>query len=80
MLVVEGFFSGRGCWVSGFGELVARPCVTRVRLLFFTRCPASALRCVGPGPLGDASGSLSLALASVNLSSVCFSFCILLAL
>ncbi len=36
----------------------------------FERCPASALRCVVPGLLGDASGSFSLVLASVNVISV----------
>ena len=60
-------FSGEVCWLSGFGERDARPCVTRVRFMFILRCPASALRCVGPGPLGDASGKFSLVLASVNV-------------
>ncbi len=50
------------------------------QMVFFMRCPASALKCVGPGPLGDASGSLSLVLASVNVYSVWFFSCILLAL
>jgi hypothetical protein len=76
----EVLLSGESCIFSGFGERVARPCVTRVRLMFLERCPASALRCVGPGPLGDASGSLSLVLASVNVNSVCISCCILLTL
>ena len=65
---------------SGFGERDARPCVTRVRIVVFVRCPASALKCVGPGPLGDASGSFSLVVASVNVDFVWVSVCILLAL
>ena len=67
-----GFFSGEVWLFFRFGERDARPCETRVRLVFFMRCPASALKCVGPGPLGDASGSLSLVLASVNVYSVWF--------
>ncbi len=54
---------------SDFGERDARPCVTRVRFVLFERCPASALKCVVPGPLGDASGSFSLVMASVNVNS-----------
>ena len=70
-------FSGEVCWLSGFGERDARPCVTRVRMMFFERCPASALKCVGPGPLGDASGSFSLVVASVIVRFVCLSCCVL---
>ena len=73
-------FSGEVLFFFRFGERDARPCGTRVRFMFFIRCPASALRCVGPGPLGDASGRLSLVVASVNVNYVCFSFSILLAL
>ncbi len=72
--------SGEICLYSGFGERDARPCVARVRLMLFERCPASALRCVGPGPLGDASGSFSLVVASVSGDSVWFSCCLLLTL
>jgi hypothetical protein len=32
--------------------------------------PASALKCIGPGPLGDASGNFSLVVASVNVGFV----------
>ena len=60
-------FSGESCLVSGLGERDARPCVTKVRRVFFGRCPASALRCIEPGPLGDASGSFSLVVASVTV-------------
>ena len=63
----EALEFGEGCLIFRLGERVAWPCGTRVRVMFFMRCPASALKCVGPGPLGDASGSLSLVLASVNV-------------
>ncbi len=46
---------------------VARPCEPRVRN---GRCPASALKCFETGPLGDTSVSVSLVLASVNVSYV----------
>ena len=45
----------------------ARPCVERVR---FSRCPASALICIGPGPLGDAPGNFPLVVAFVDVSFV----------
>ncbi len=69
----EVVFFGEGCLFSVFGERDARPCVTRVRFVMFERCPASALRCVGPGPLGDASGSFSLVVASANVRSAAVS-------
>ena len=59
----EVLFSVEGFFVSGSGGRDARPCVPRVRN---GRCPASALICIEPGPLGDASGKFSLVLASVN--------------
>ncbi len=52
---------------SCLGGRDARPCVPRVR---FSHCPASALICIGPGPLGDASGNFSLVVAFVNVSFV----------
>ena len=58
-------FFGESCLVSGLGERDARPCIARVRRMLFGRCPASALKCIEPGPLGDASGSFSLVVASV---------------
>ncbi len=48
--------------------------------MFIERCPASALKCVGPGPLGDASGSFSLVEAYVNVNSVVVSSYMRLAL
>ncbi len=72
----EVVFSDEGCLFSGFGERDARPCVTRVRSMMFERCPASALRCVVPGPLSDASGSFPLVIASVNVSSAVVSNCL----
>ncbi len=72
----EVVFYGEGCLFSGFGERDARPCVTRVRSVMFERCPASALRCVVPGPLGDASGSFCLAMAFVSVSSDADSSCL----
>jgi len=78
----KALFSGWGFLFSSWGERDARPCITRVRSAWFERCPASALKCVGPGPLGDASGSFSLVLASVNVNSVAvvsfvlFSLCV----
>ena len=65
---------------SGFGERDARPCVTRLRFVIFGRCPASALRCVVPGPLDDASGSFSLVMAFVNVNSAAASNCLWLTL
>ena len=70
------FFSGEGRVFSGFGERDARPCVTRVRFGISERCPASTLRCVVPGPLGDASGSLSLVMTSVNVDYADVSSCL----
>jgi hypothetical protein len=52
---------------SGLGDRVARPCVPKGR---FSRCPTSALKCIGPGPLGDASKNFSLVVAYVNVSFV----------
>ncbi len=75
-LLSEVVVSGEGCWLSGFGERDARPCVTRVHFVLFERSPASALRCVVPDPLGDASGSFSLVVASVNVISVVVSDCL----
>jgi hypothetical protein len=72
----EVVVSGEGCLISDFGERDARPCVTRARSLLFERCPASALRCVVPGPLGDASGSFSLVMASVVVISAAVSDCL----
>ena len=51
-----------GALFSCFGGRDARPYIPRVR---DDRCPASALKCCSPGPLGDASGSFSLVLVSV---------------
>ena len=48
---------------SGLGGRDAMLCVPRVRN---GRCPASALKCFEPGPLGDASKNFPLVLASVN--------------
>ncbi len=45
----------------------ARLCVARVRN---GRCPASALKYFVPGPLGDASGSVSLVVAYVSVSFI----------
>ncbi len=59
---------------------IFRPCGTRVRSMISERCPASALKCVGPGPLGDASGSFPLEVASMNVVSVVVSSCMLLTL
>ncbi len=67
-LVGFAFFR-KGAWDSC-------PCIPRVRSVFIERCPASALKCIGPGPLGDALGSFSLVVASVNVNSVCVSICI----
>ena len=53
-----------GFLFSGLGGRAARPCVPR---LLYGRCPASALKRFGPGPLGDASGNFSLVLASMNV-------------
>ena len=52
-------------WVflSGLGDRDVRPCVPRMHN---GRCLASALKCFGPDPLGDASGKFSLVLAYVN--------------
>ncbi len=58
------FFSVLGFWLSGFGGRDASPCEPRARN---GRCPASALKCIEPGPLGDASGKFSLVFASVNV-------------
>ncbi len=66
-------FSRQGAWDSA-------PFIPRVRSVFIERCPASALKCVGPGPLCDASGSLSLVVASVNVNSVADSISMLLGL
>ena len=49
------------------GGRVARPCVARVHSNCLERRPASALICIEPGPLGDASGIFSLVLAFVNV-------------
>ena len=51
-----------GFLFSDFGGRDAMPYIPRVR---DDRCPASALKCCRLGPLGDASGSFSLVLASV---------------
>ena len=51
-------------FLFGLGGRDARPYVPRVRN---GRCPASALECFGPGPLGDASGKFSLVLAFVTV-------------
>ncbi len=75
MLIVEGFYSGEGFLFSSLVERDARPCVARVRSVCFERCPASALICVGPGPLGDASGNFSLVVASVDVVSVTETSC-----
>ena len=48
--------------------------------MFFGRCPASALKCFEPGPLGDASGSFSLVVASVDVFSGAENSCALLIL
>ncbi len=53
--------------LSGSGEWDTRPCVTRVRPVMFERCSASALKCALPGFLGNASGSFSLVMASVDV-------------
>ncbi len=53
-----------GFLLSSFGGRDARPYVPRVRN---GRCPASALKCFEPGPLGDALGNFSLVLAYVNV-------------
>ncbi len=50
--------------MAGDGDGVAKPYVPRVRN---DRCPASALKCFKPGPLGDVSGNFSLVLAFVNV-------------
>ena len=63
-LFSEVLFSFGGLFVSGSGGRDARPYGPRVRNV---RCPASALMCIEPGPLGDASGRFSLVLASVNI-------------
>jgi hypothetical protein len=57
-------FSILGFLLSGFDGRDARPCEPRVSN---GRCPASALKCFEPGPLGDASGFFPLMLASVNV-------------
>jgi len=57
------FFLG-GVLLFDFGGRDARPCIPRVRDV---RCPASAMKCFSPGPLGDASGNFFLVLASVNV-------------
>ena len=53
----EVLFSVLGVFLSGFGGRGARPCEPKVRN---GRCPASALKCFEPGPLGDALGSFPL--------------------
>ena len=60
----EVLFSFEGLFVSGSGGRDARPCGPMVRN---DLCPASALICIEPGPLGDASGKFSHVLASVNV-------------
>ncbi len=72
----EVVFSGEGCLSSVFGERDVGPCVTRVRSVMFECCPASALRCVVSGPLGDTSGSFSLVMAYVNVSFAAVSNCL----
>ena len=67
-------YSDEVCIFSSLVERDARPCITRVRSVCFESCPASALKCVGPGPLGDASGSFSLVVASVDVSFAYDSF------
>ena len=57
-------FSVLGFLFYGFGGRDARLCEPKVRNC---RCPASALKCFEPGPLGDALGKFSLVLASVNV-------------
>ncbi len=69
MVVVRFYFlyifgSSSVCFLSSLGGRDARPCVTSVQS---SCCPASALICIEPGPLGDASGRFSLVLASVNV-------------
>ncbi len=76
----EVLLFGWGALFSSLGERDARPCVTRMRSVCFERCPASALKRVGPGPLGDASGSISLVVASVNVVSVDVVRCVRLTL
>ena len=66
--------------VSSVGGRAFRPCGTRVRSIISERCPASALTCAGPGPLGDASGSFSLLVASINVDFVAVSSCMRLTL
>ncbi len=66
----EGLSLVWGFCFSSRVERDARPCRTRVRYVWFERCLASALSCVGLGPLGDALGSLSLVMASVCVVSV----------
>ena len=48
--------------------------------MFFRRCPASALKCIEPGPLGDASGSFSLVVASVTVITAAETSCLQLIL
>ncbi len=65
---------------SDLGGRDARPCVTTVRYVIIERCPASALRGVGPGPLVDASESVSLVVAFMIVSYVFVSSCMWLTL
>ncbi len=67
------FVSGLFCFLSSLGGRDARPCVPRVRS---RGCPASALKCLEPGPLGDASESFSLVVAYVSVCSVVVSSCV----
>ncbi len=63
---VSGFGFGFSSKGGRVGHVDARPCLARVHIV----CgPASALRCVVPGPLGDALGSVSLVVVSMV---VCF--------
>ncbi len=74
------FIPDLGVFISSVGGRVFRPCRTRVRFIISERCPASALKCVGPGPLGDASGRFSLVVAYVDVVSVAVSSCMQLTL
>ena len=77
-VILMGCFLFEVSFLFGLGGRDARPYVPRVRN---GRCPASAPKCFGPGPLGDASVEMSLVLVYVNVIFVtivgvmCAPFC-----